>query len=275
MIQANELNAEGKVTNTWRLCSIQQVEEVKCLIKMIPIWASGILSMIPIIQQGTFPITQTLKMDRHIGPFHNIPAASFNIVSLITIGIWLPCYDLFLQPFLAKLTKQEEGLTSLQKIVIGNIFSVLTMVSAGLVEFRRRGLAHDARAPIMSATWMAPQYVMLGFCEVFTLVGHIQFYNSESPDKMKSVGNSLQYLVQAVSTYVGVLVMNVVDKVTRRGGKTGWLDSDIDAGRLDYYYFLIAGLGAINLVYLLFCVERYCYKVVVKVVDEEEVMDTH
>lgn len=35
--------------------------------------------------------------------------------------------------------QKEEGLTSLQKIIIGNIFSVLTMLSAGFVEGRRRG----------------------------------------------------------------------------------------------------------------------------------------
>ncbi|XP_006575784.1 protein NRT1/ PTR FAMILY 2.13-like [Glycine soja] len=87
------------------------------------------------------------------------------------------------------------------------------------------------------------QFVLLGFCEVFTIVGHIEFYNSESPEKMKSVGNSLQYLLVAFSNYAGTLV-NIVQKVTRRLGKTDWMNDDINNGRLDYYYFyfLIAGL---------------------------------
>lgn len=120
MIQDNEINPEGRVTNTWNLCSIQQVEELKCLIKIIPIWASGFLGAIPIVQQGIFPITQALKMDRHIGSFE-IPAASCSIVTLITIAIWLLFYDFFVQPALAKVTKQVEGIKSLQKIVIGNV----------------------------------------------------------------------------------------------------------------------------------------------------------
>ncbi|XP_061338804.1 protein NRT1/ PTR FAMILY 2.12-like [Gastrolobium bilobum] len=122
LIQVNEVNAEGLVTNPWRLCSIQQVEEVKCLIKMIPIWASGILCLIPMAQTRTFPIAQAMKMDRHLGPHFEILAASFLVVALISIGIWLPCYDLFVQRALAKVTKQDEGLTSLRNIVIGNIF---------------------------------------------------------------------------------------------------------------------------------------------------------
>ncbi|TKY63475.1 NRT1/ PTR FAMILY 2.13 [Spatholobus suberectus] len=274
LIRDNELNAEGCVKNPWRLCSILQVEEVKCLIKMLPIWASGILCLIPLVQQGTFPVSQALKMDRHLGPHFELPAASYNVVSLITIGIFLPCFDLFLQPALAKVTKQEEGLTSLQKIVIGDICSILTMVSAGLVEWRRRGVAISHGAPDgiapMSAMWLAPQYVLLGLCEMFTLIGHIQFYSSESPEKMKSIGNSLQYLVMAFSIYVGTLVVNVVHQVTQKHGGIVWLNDDINAGRLDYYYFLIAGLGALNLVYILFCVKRYRYKVNVKV----EVKDT-
>ncbi|XP_027362782.1 protein NRT1/ PTR FAMILY 2.13-like [Abrus precatorius] len=274
LIQDTEVDAQGQVTNSWRLCSIQQVEEVKCLIKMLPIWASGIVCLIPNAQQSTFPISQAMKMDRHLGPHFEIPAASFGVASLITIGIWLPCYELFVQPALAKITKHEEGLTSLQKIIVGNIFSIFTMVTAGLVEGKRRGVAMSHGIALdgttsISAMWLVPQYVLLGFCEVFTIVGHIQFYNSESPEKMKSIGNSLQFLVLAFSNYIGTLVVDIVHKVTQKLGRTDWLNDDINAGRLDYYYHLIAGLGALNLVYLMFCVKRYSYKfnVKVKVVD--------
>ncbi|KAG5059367.1 hypothetical protein JHK87_000396 [Glycine soja] len=181
-------NAQGRVTNSWRICSIQQVEEVKCLIKIMPIWASGILCFIPIAQQNIFPVSQATKLNRHLGPHFEIPSASCSVVSLITIGIWLPCYELFVQPALAKITKQKEGLTSLQKIILGNMFSNLAMVTAGLVEGHRRGVAISLGAP-MFATWLAPQFILLGFCEVFTIVGHIEFYNSESLERMRSIGS--------------------------------------------------------------------------------------
>ncbi|KAG5087779.1 hypothetical protein JHK86_000391 [Glycine max] len=38
------------------------------------------------------------------------------------------------------------------------------------------------------------------------------------------------------------------------------MNNDINKGRLDYYYVLIAGLGALNLVYLMFCAKHYRYK---------------
>jgi len=58
-------------------------------------------------------------------------------------------------------------------------------------------------------------------------------------------------------------MVNVVNQVTRKRGGIGWLNNDINAGRLDYYYFLVAGFAAMNLVYILLCVKRYHYKVVI------------
>ncbi|KAF7829426.1 protein NRT1/ PTR FAMILY 2.13-like [Senna tora] len=270
VVQDNEVNAEGLATNSWRLCSIQQVEEVKCLVKLIPIWASGILSTIPMTQQGTFPVSQALKMDRQLGHFQ-MPAASIGVVALLTIAIWLPCYDLFIQPALAKLTKREQGLTSLHKIVFGNIFAILTMLSAGLVEGRRRTRALHMHAPPMSVFCLAPQFALLGLSEVFIIIGQIEFYNSESPEHMKSIANSLQYLVAAFSTYTGALLMNLVHKFTNKHAATDWLNDDINKGRLDYYYFLVAGLASLNLLYLLFCAKRYRYKATTA---KSQVLDT-
>ena len=127
--------------NPWRLCAIQQVEEVKCLIRIIPIWSAGIISLISMTQQGTFTVSQALKMDRHLGPHFQIPAGSTGVISFITIGLWLPFYDRFRVPALRKITKHEGGITLLQRIGIGIVFSILSMVVAGLIERVRRASA--------------------------------------------------------------------------------------------------------------------------------------
>ncbi|KAI4328373.1 hypothetical protein L6164_020730 [Bauhinia variegata] len=263
LIRDKELSADGLAVDTRRLCSIQQVENVKCLIKLIPIWLSGIICMIPIAQQSIYPVLQAARMDRHFGKKFEIPAASMSVVSLITIGIFLPCYDRFMTPALAKLTKYPGGFTCLQKIMLGNIFSILTMVVAGLVERRRRDFSLSHGAP-MSVWWLSPQLALLGLLEMFTFIGHTEFYNNESPDNMKSIGNSLSFLIQAFSNYVSALVVSIVNSITRSDGRTDWLNNDLNAGRLDYYYFLVAGLASLNMVYLLFCVKHYSYKVIVK-----------
>jgi hypothetical protein len=38
------------------------------------------------------------------------------------------------------------------------------------------------------------------------------------------------------------------------------LTNDINAGRLDYFYYLLAGIGVLNLAYFLYVSQRYHYK---------------
>lgn len=267
-----EVKQDGSCTNPWKHCSIQQVEEAKCLVKVVPIWTSCIISFISMAQQGTFIVSQALKMDRNIGSTNfQIPAGSLSIISLITIGTWLPFYDRILQPAIAKYTKREEGMTTLQRIGFGNVFSILTMAVAGIVEQRRRVLAEshagpDGVAP-MCVMWLAPQQILMGLCQVFNTVALIEFYNEEFPENMRSIGTSLFYLTSAGASYMSSLVVNVVHNVTGKDGgrQPDWLTNDINVGRLDYFYFLIAGMAALNFVYFLFCARQYRYKAIVKV----------
>lgn len=269
MIEKNDLNPDGSCANQWRLCSIQQIEEVKCLFKITPIWASGIVSLTAITQQGTFTVSQALKMDRHLGPKFQIPAGSIGIISMITVGIWLPFYDRIIVPALRRITKHEGGITLLQRIGIGIVFSILAMVVSGLVERDRRAVANDG-AHIMSVMWLTPQLVVMGLCEAFNIIGQIEFYNKEFPEHLRSMANSLFFCSFAGSSYLSSLVITVVHKTTRTKDHPDWLTEDLNAGKLDYFYFLLAGMGGLNFLYFLFCAGRYRYKISSNVKIEDE-----
>ncbi|XP_011006584.1 PREDICTED: protein NRT1/ PTR FAMILY 2.13 [Populus euphratica] len=257
-----DLKPDGSCAKQWRLCSVQQVEEVKCLIKIGPIWASSIVSLTSMIQQGTFTVSQAMKMDRHLGEKFQIPASSIIVVSLITIGIWLPFYDRILVPAIRKVTKREGGITILQRIGIGIVFSVLSMVVAGLVERERRAAAiSHPEAAAMSVFWLAPQLVVMGLCEAFVGTGQIEFYNEQFPDHMRSLGNSLFFCSFAGASYLSTMVGSIVHKVTGTRHHPDWLTNDLNSGNLDYFYFLLAGMGVVNWFYFLLCAHRYRYKV--------------
>lgn len=268
LAEDNELKADGSSRDPWRLCSVQQVEELKCLLKIIPIWIASIISYIPIGQLSIFPISQALKMDRHLGPNFEIHAGSISVITLLTIAVFLPLYDRLISPALAKITNQEEGLTTLQRIGLGHAFGVLTLAVSGLVERERRAaaIAHgaaDGVAP-MSVMWLAPQFILLAFVQVFTIVGHTEFYNKESPDSMRSIGNSLLCLTISGASYLSSMIVNIVHNFTGSPGQPDWLNNDINEGRLENYYFILAGLGVLNFSYFIFCARRYSYKTVVK-----------
>ncbi|KVH96105.1 Major facilitator superfamily domain, general substrate transporter [Cynara cardunculus var. scolymus] len=258
----------------WNLASIQQIEEVKCLVKVIPILVSGIICFTAMVQQWTFTVSQALKMDRHLGPHFQIPAGSINIISMITIGIWLPIYDRILVPSLRKITKIDSGITLLQRIGIGIVFSILSMIVAASIETMRRNSANnhhgsDGVAPL-SVMWLAPQLILLAFAEAFSILGQLEFYYKEFPDHMKSVATAMFSVTAGVANYVSSSLVTTVHKVTGKDGKPDWLTADINAARVDYFYYVIAGLGVLNLVYYLIVASRYQYKTKIKDIDEDE-----
>ena len=275
LVMEGELNSDGIRVNTWTLASIQQVEEVKCLARIFPIWAAGILSLTSMAQQWTFTISQAMKMDRHLGPKFQIPAGSMGVISFITIGLWVPIYDRLFVPTLRKFTKHEGGITLLQRIGIGMVFSVLSMVVAGLVEKMRRDLANSNPGPLgiapMSVMWLAPQLVLMGMCEAFNIIGQIEFFNRQFPEHMRSIANSLFSCSFAGASYVSSLIVTIVHKTTRTKSHPDWLTNDINHGKLDYFYYLIAGTGVLNLVYFLYVARRYHYKGIVGPIDSDQV----
>ncbi|KAK8594999.1 hypothetical protein V6N13_015908 [Hibiscus sabdariffa] len=60
------------------ICTAQKVEELKALLKVMPIWSTGIMMAIA-GPQHLFPVLQTSTMDRHIVGGFEIPAASLTV----------------------------------------------------------------------------------------------------------------------------------------------------------------------------------------------------
>lgn len=274
LIMEGEVLADGSKSNPWRLCSIQQVEETKCLFRIMPVWASGIICFTAMSQQGTFTVSQASKMDRHLGRNFKIPPGSLSVISMITIGIWLPFYDRVLVPSLRKVTRLEGGISLLQRMGIGIVFSILSMIVAGLVEPMRRASAimhagEDGIAPL-TVFWLAPQLMLMGFAEAFNIIGQIEFYNKEFPENMSSVANSWFSCTMAGASYLSAMLVNIVHKTTGRHGRPDWLTKDINAGKVENLYFLIAGLGVLNLGYFLWVARGYQYKSKYRIDDDDK-----
>ncbi|XP_048139057.1 protein NRT1/ PTR FAMILY 2.11-like isoform X2 [Rhodamnia argentea] len=195
----DQINRDGSAANPRRLCSIQQVEEVKCLIRVIPIWISAMIYYITLVQQQTYVVFQALQSDRRLGSLNfKIPAATYIIFSMIALTIWIPIYDRMIIPRLRKLTGKEGGITLLQKMGIGMFLAVVTMLISAIVENKRRTLGltepigvDPRRGAIssMSGLWLVPQLVMGGLSEAFTIIAQVEFYYKQFPENMRSIGH--------------------------------------------------------------------------------------
>ncbi|XP_054824749.1 protein NRT1/ PTR FAMILY 2.13-like [Prosopis cineraria] len=267
LIMEDELNPDGSRKSKWRLASVKQVEEVKCLARTLPIWVTGILSYIPVAQQTTFTVSQALRMDRHLGHRFQIPAGSILVMSNVAVCFFVPLYDRFLVPALRKMTHLEGGITLLQRIGIGMVLSELAMVAAGLVEAARRDSANSTGF-IMSVFWLVPQLVLMGLSEAMNIIGQIEFFNKQFPEHIKSTANSLVFCSLGIANYLNSLLMTIVHYGTRRQGN--WLADDLNVGRLDYFYYLITVIGGLNLVLFIWVARTYEYKESLKVHNDDD-----
>ncbi|KAJ0628551.1 putative proton-dependent oligopeptide transporter family, PTR2 family proton/oligopeptide symporter [Helianthus annuus] len=238
-------------SNLCGIPTVENVESLKSLIRIVPIWSSGILVFVNLLQK--FPTLEAEKMNRRITSSFEIPAASFNLFMLLTITIWIPFYDRVMVPFLAKFTHEPRGLNLKTRMGVGIILSIVTMVVSAIVETIRRDLANSNMRVVMSAMWLVPQFVLLGLTEAFNGIGQLEFYYSELPNSMPSLAMVMFKVSMAVASLIASLLTNIVDSVTGQGGGVSWLSSDIDEGHVDYYYWLLSFLTLLNFVYYLIC----------------------
>lgn len=257
------LDAKGEdFSNPWRLCTITQVEELKILLQMFPIWATTIVFSAVYAQNSSMFLEQGMVLDKSIGSF-SIPPASLSSFDVISVLIWIPIYDRMLVPAVRRLTSRERGFSELQRTGIGLFISILAMVSASLVEIKRlqiaeaEGLIHQNVAVPMSIFWQIPQYGLVGAAEVFTAIGQVEFFYEQSPDAMRSFCSALALVTTSLGSYLSSLILTVVTSITTRGGKPGWIPDNLNEGHLDRFFLLIAALSCLNLLVFVCCAMRY------------------
>ncbi|XP_057952126.1 protein NRT1/ PTR FAMILY 2.9-like [Malania oleifera] len=267
----DKLNPDGSAANPRRLCSMQKVEEVKCLIRVIPIWFAGNIYHIAIVQQQTYVVFQALQSDRRIGNSNfKIPAASYIAFAMLSLTIWIPIYDQIIVPFIRKYTGKEGGITILQKIGVGMVLSVVTMLVSAWVEKHRRTLAHTkptmgieprkGAISSMSGQWLLFQLAIGGLSEAFAIVGQTEFYYKQFPENMRSIGAAFLLAGISGSNYLSGFLVSIVHQMTKGNATGNWLAEDLNKGKLDYFYYLIAALELLNLGYFLVCAKWYKYK---------------
>ncbi|XP_027174859.1 protein NRT1/ PTR FAMILY 8.2-like [Coffea eugenioides] len=256
---------ESKVS-AWRLCTVTQVEELKSILRLLPVWATGIIVSAVYSQMGNLFVLQAEVMDTHLGSTRfKIPEASLSVFDTLSVIVWVPIYDKIITPFARKITGQKNGLTQLQRMGIGMVISILAMVSAAVLEIVRLGIVrrhnlYDAKLIPISVFWQVPQYFIIGCAEVFIFIGQLEFFYEQAPDSIRSLCAALSLTTGSLGSYLSSLLVQIVTKASTRGGKPGWIADNLNHGHLDYFFWLLAGLGVLNFGVFLAVAQRYTYK---------------
>ncbi|VFQ95775.1 unnamed protein product [Cuscuta campestris] len=246
--------------DTWQLCTVTQVEEVKCILRLLPIWLCTILYSVVFTQMASLFVEQGAAMKTEVLGFH-IPAASMSSFDILSVAAFIFICRRLLDPLVAALRKKPavRGLTELQRMGVGLIIAVAAMVAAGTVEHFRLEAAGEDSGSSLSIFWQVPQYTLIGASEVFMYVGQLEFFNRQAPDGLKSFGSALCMTSISLGNYVSSLLVSVVMRISTANRMPGWIPGNLNRGHLDRFYFLLAALTAADFVVYLLCAKWYKY----------------
>uniref|UniRef100_A0ACD5ZIG2 Uncharacterized protein n=1 Tax=Avena sativa TaxID=4498 RepID=A0ACD5ZIG2_AVESA len=263
LITASENSVETsglRRASGWRLSRVQQVEDLKSLLAVFPLWSSGIVVAMSIGVMIGMNILQALAMDRSIGHRFKIPAGSIGVCSLLAFIAITPVLDRVVFPLWCRIAGMPPS--ALQRVGIGYVVNIAGMVVAALVERRRLSIVHVLHGANEGAGWVTPMSVMwliiplgtIGIGEALHLPGNMAFYYLEFPKTLRSLATAMAPLHIAMGFYLSTAFVDVVRRVT------AWLPGNINQGRLDNVYWTLAVAVTINFGYFLLCASRYKYQ---------------
>ncbi|VVB17793.1 unnamed protein product [Arabis nemorensis] len=253
-------------------CTEEQVEDVKIVIKILPIFMSTIMLNCCLAQLSTFSVQQASTMNTKLGSLV-VPPAALPVFPVVFTMILAPTYNHLLLPLARKTTKTETGITHLQRIGTGLVLSVVAMAVAALVETKRKRVVAEVTcyssnsstsslSPVpITFLWVALQYVFLGSADLFTLAGMMEFFFTEAPSTMRSLATSLSWTSLAMGYYLSSVLISAVNFVTGLNHHNPWLlGKNLNQYHLERFYWLMCVLSGINYLHYLFWASRYAYR---------------
>lgn len=143
------------------------------------------------------------------------------------------------------------------------------MTAAAIAEIRRLSVAKTFGLNTTTTTTttkplpitvflLIPQFFLVGAGEAFIYTGQLDFFITQSPKGMKTMSTGLFLTTLSLGFFFSSLLVSVVKAVTGNGNRQGWVGENINNGRLDYFYGLLAALSFINFGLFVLC--AYWYK---------------
>lgn len=126
-------------------------------------------------------------------------------------------------------------------------------MSAALVERMRR---QSSNPTSLSIFWLFPQFFLVGTAEVFSYVGQLEFFYDEATDGTRSISSALFLSEIGIGSWLSSAIVKIVESATG-GVEKGWLRNNLNKSKLDYFYWILTGINAVNFLVYLVIAWRY------------------
>ncbi|GLJ07500.1 hypothetical protein SUGI_0068390 [Cryptomeria japonica] len=243
-------------SNPWHRCSVDQVEESRAFLRILPIFGSTIVMNCAIAQLQTFSVQQGSTMRTSITQDFKVPPASLGAIPLVVLIFLVPLYDLYLIPFARHFTRHPAGIPTLYRTGFGLILSAASMAVAAMVETKRR--TNVEKMPI---TYLLPQFFLSALSEFLTRVGLVEFFYSQSPPEMRSMSVALNSFSVSLGYFMSSLLVSLTNWATRKNNahsSGGWLaHNDLNEDHLNWFYWLLCGISVVNFFCYVLCALSY------------------
>ncbi|KAI5017733.1 hypothetical protein ZWY2020_042621 [Hordeum vulgare] len=207
----------------WSLCTVSEVEAVKILARMVPIWVTCVLYAASLGQMTTTFIQQGMTMDNRLVGRVKVPVASMVSIEVVFMLVWVLLHAVIM-PLARRWGRAGSArLSQLQRMGVGRVLVVLAMATAALVESRRLRVAGAGRK--MGIAWQVPQFVLVAGSDVFCGIAQLEFFYGEAPASMRSICSAFSFLALSLGFYVNSVVVTAVAAL-----RPGWLAPNLNEG---------------------------------------------
>ncbi|XP_041058642.1 solute carrier family 15 member 5 isoform X2 [Carcharodon carcharias] len=194
------------------------VDNVKCLVRLIPLFAFQILYRFCILQIPSTYFIQTMHSNLNLRGFL-LPIAALNVIGLIPV--------LLLAPFLeyigaCLLSVRRDPLSPLAQMVTGHLCAVLSIVVAGISEVHRRSFplveqTLSGKVLLVSSMpcfQLAPQYLLLGIAEALVTPACTLITFRLSPKSIQGIAMQFMTLFNGAGCFVGAIIIQTIYQIS-------------------------------------------------------------